>query len=220
MQQRKSAAQAIARQPIPKVLIYTFALFIFAALLMSAPARATNSTPAMFLTTVFSDLVGEYQALEQTPSSNEIQRLFADILSPHIDYLGLARWTLRDHWDNSGDIQRSEFLLALEKHVIKTYASALSFDRNSSLSVDSEIKQGKKLIQVSGTFSTPDAGTTDVLFRLIDADGNWQIFDVGVHGISVAKTLRADFTAIANRGGIDAVTAALSSGSLRLVSQR
>ena len=125
------------------------------------------------------------------------------------------------HWSDAFDVgERKAFLSALEKHVMKTYASALTFDKSMRLNLDGDIKPGKRLTQVTGQLEGVGNGSTAVLFRLVGTDGSWQIFDVGIHGISIAKTLRADIAAIAGNGGIDAATAALQSGSLQLLSQR
>ncbi len=155
-----------------------------------------------------------------TPSTNQIETLFKEKLTPHIDFQGLARWVLREHWENSQEIQKDAFLVALQKHLIKTYAAALSFDDSISLTINEHVKSGKRLTQVTGTLKSNESVGTKVLFRLVEDKTSWQIFDVGVHGISVAKTLRADVSAIAGQGGIDAVTAALTSGNFKLVSQR
>ncbi|MEM7465598.1 MAG: ABC transporter substrate-binding protein [Pseudomonadota bacterium] len=164
-------------------------------------------------------MVDEFNAFHATPSSADVESMFATSLSPHIDYPGLARWTLREHWENSSPEQRDAFLDALRKHVIKTYASALSFDKNMRLQLDQDVKTGKRLVQVSGTLQNKDSESTNILFRIVGKEGQWQIFDVGVQGISVAKTLRADIAAVAGKGGIDAATHALTNGNFQLVSR-
>ena len=184
-----------------------------------APVYATQS-PTTFVEQVFTNLVSQLDALDGQASATQVENLFEQALNPHIDYPGLARWTLREHWNNSNDVQRQAFLGALKKHVIKTYANALALDKSMRLNLNKKINPGKRLTQVSGQLETAGNNPLNVLFRLVDIDNNWQIFDVGVHGISIAKTLRADIAAVATRGGIDAATAALQSGNLRLVSQR
>ncbi|MGR8947813.1 MAG: MlaC/ttg2D family ABC transporter substrate-binding protein [Gammaproteobacteria bacterium] len=189
-------------------------------LLVSHIAAATTS-PTSFVERVFDDLVVQIRALDNRPTNADIEALFAETLDPHIDYSGLARWTLRDHWNDSSDVQRVAFLTALKKHVIKTYASALTFDGDTRLNLNQDVQSGKNITQVSGTIETAESSQTNVQFRLVGSDGgSWQIFDVGVHGISVAKTLRAEIAAVAGQGGIDAATSALSSGKFQLVSQR
>ena len=199
----------------------TFRAAIFGGLfLMCQVTVASITSPTSFVEGVFEDLVQQINAFGQTPSTGDIEKLFSDTLDPHIDYQGLARWTLREHWNGSNDAQQLAFLTALKKHVIKTYASALTFDKNTRLDLHEDVKAGQRITQVSGTLKTAQSSGTDVQFRLVGGDDGWQIFDVGVHGISVAKTLRADISAIVSNGGIDAATSALSSGNFRLVSQR
>ena len=193
---------------------------LIGACLFVQQSQAAADSPRIVVEKVFEELAVEFRSFDTTPSARQIEVLFAEKLSPHIDYPGLARWTLREHWTNSEELQRSAFLVALQKHLLKTYAAALAFDKSTSLNLDQDIKSGKRLTQVSGTVSTASSSNTDILFRLVGNDGRWQIFDVGVHGISVAKTLRADIAAIAGHGGIDAVTAALTTGDFRLISQR
>ena len=198
-----------------------FSAVIFTGLLLVCQATVASVTsPTSFVEEVFEDLVDQINAFGQQPSSSDIEQLFAQTLDPHIDYQGLARWTLREHWSGSNDTQQLAFLTALKKHVIKTYASALTFDKNTRLDLDKDVKAGQRITQVSGTIKTAQSNDTNVQFRLVGGDGAWQIFDVGVHGISVAKTLRADIAAIVSNGGIDAATSALSTGNFRLVSQR
>ena len=194
---------------------------LLTALLLLGIAQVNASeSPTTFVEQVFTDLVAQLTALDGQPSTRQVENLFEQTLSPHIDYPGLARWTLRDHWNNSNDIQRQAFLGALKKHVVKTYANALAFDKSMRLSLDEKVSPGKRLTQVSGQLETGGRNPMNVLFRLVDIDNGWQIFDVGIHGISLAKTLRADISAVATRGGIDAATTALQSGNLRLLSQR
>lgn len=196
------------------------ALIMISASLLTQQSSATSESPTVFVESIFTTLTEEVQALATTPSNAQIEALFKDKLSPHIDYSGLARWILREHWADSEALQRDAFLVALQKHLIKTYAAALSFDENTNLTLDKDVVSGKRLTQVSGTLTTTESNSTDIRFRLVQGPNAWQIFDVGVQGISVAKTLRADIRAIAGQGGIDAVTAALSTGNFRLISQR
>lgn len=195
--------------------------YLLSALLLLgvAPVHGSQS-PTTFVEQVFTDFVAQLSNLDGQPSTSQVEGLFEQTLSPHIDYPGLARWTLRDHWKNSNNVQRQAFLGALKKHVIKTYANALAFDKSMRLSLDEKVSPGKRLTQVSGQLETGGRNPMNVLFRLVDIDNGWQIFDVGIHGISIAKTLRADISAVATRGGIDAATTALQSGNLRLLSQR
>ena len=196
------------------------ALLVVSVAVIAQHAQATPQSPTVFVETIFTELTDEFRSLSSAPTTNQVEALFKEKLSPHIDFAGLARWVLREHWTNSEDIQKDAFLVALQKHLIKTYAAALSFDDTINLSVSDQVKSGKRLTQVTGTLTSAESNATKVLFRLVEGSSSWQIFDVGVQGISVAKTLRADVSAIVGRGGIDAVTAALTSGNFNLVSQR
>lgn len=196
------------------------ALLMVSIAVIAQRSQATPQSPTVFVETIFAELTDDFRSLSSTPSTNQIETLFKEKLTPHIDFQGLARWVLREHWENSQEIQKDAFLVALQKHLIKTYAAALSFDDSISLTINEHVKSGKRLTQVTGTLKSNESVGTEVLFRLVEDKTSWQIFDVGVHGISVAKTLRADISAIAGHGGIDAVTAALTSGNFKLVSQR
>ena len=197
-----------------------FKTAIFCLFFALSQQSTALESPTSFVEQVFADLVSQLAELDRSPSANDVESVFRQTLSPHIDYPGLARWTLRDHWKTSDDAQQSAFLSALQKHVMKTYASALTLNESMRLNLDQDVKPGKRLIQVTGRLEGADKGRTNVLFRLVGMDDSWQIFDVGIHGISIAKTLRADIEAVAANGGIDAATAALESGSFQLLSQR
>ncbi len=196
----------------PRMSSWTFAARCLALFALITPVcLAATQDPEVVVREMFDELLTriEIQRQADTLSNESVREIFAALLNPHIDYLSLARWILRDHWINSSVDQQSGFLQAFEGYIINTYALALANGQKIQLDIKDDPVRRNNTAVVMAAFKVADADAVPLDFRLIKRGEKWLLFDVSFSGASLARTFRSDFSYIAKDGGIDAVTAHL-----------
>ena len=73
--------------------------------------------------------------VDGTLDEQSARAVFTELLSPRIAYESLARWILREHWENASEAQRAAFLAAFQSYIINTYALALANGQDIVLDV-------------------------------------------------------------------------------------
>ena len=107
---------------------YSILLFV----LLSPLGATATPAPDVVIREVFAEILTQLEIKRESNSLTEdgAREIFASLLNPRIDYLALARWILREHWNSASGEQQTEFLRAFELYIINTYALALSKKSN------------------------------------------------------------------------------------------
>ena len=181
---------------------------VFTLLVCPIAANAAAQDPDVVIREVFTELLAELDRRRdaQILDADSAREVFAEVLSPRIDYALLARWILRDHWTTSNDEQHRAFISAFQVYIINTYALALSGEQEIQLEVKGEPQLRKNTAIVEAAIIVAGDAAVPLEFRLIERDERWLLFDVSFAGVSLALTFRSDFNYVARNGGIDAVT--------------
>ena len=126
----------------------------------------------------------------------------------HIPYI--ARLTIGRHWREISDHQRKEFTDRFGKYVVSGYASKFrKFKGEYFKSVsEKELKRGRKLLVTD--LYLDDGDTIRFNYVLSQFEGDWQIINVIVKGISDLALKRAEFTSIIERDGFASLLDKLS----------
>ena len=173
-----------------------------------SPISGAEEAPDVFVRETFNTLIGQLQQHRDAETLDEttVRELFTKRLSPHIDYLFLSRWILRDQWVDASETQQDNFLSAFKTYIINTYALALSTGGKIEMAVKDAPKLRHNTAIVTADFAVDGSEPAALEFRLILREDKWLLFDVAFSGVSLALTFKADFNYVARDGGINAVT--------------
>ncbi len=117
----------------------------------------------------------------------------------HIPYI--ARLTIGRHWREISNEERKEFVDRFGKYVVSGYASKFKKFKGEYFKRVSEkdLKRGRKLLVTD--LYLDDGDTIRFNYVLSQFEGDWQIINVIVKGISDLALKRAEFTSIIKRDG-------------------
>lgn len=192
--------------------------------LPSAWAQGSDEAPDALIKRLSSDLL---EMIQKDPAlkGGNIEHISAVVdreVMPYVNFRKMTSAAVGPQWRNANEVQREQLQQSFKSMLIRTYAGALSQVDNQKVVV--------KPLRAA-------AGDTDVLvrtevhgkgepvqldFRLEKKPGEgWKVYNFNVLGVWLVETYRTQFAQELNKGGIDALLAALSSRSIELdVSQQ
>lgn len=177
---------------------------LFAGLWNAAPAVADDATD--FVRSIADRAV---DALENAPP-DELESRFEAILADsfHLDFI--ARFSLARYWRVATPEQREEFIDVFKSYIARTYASRLGAYSGESVRVEGARPAEEDTI-VQTAIRRPSGAPIRTDWRVRPTDEGPKVVDVLVEGVSMALTLRSDFTAVAQRNGVDGLIQTLRS---------
>ena len=120
-----------------------------------------------------------------------------------LDYEGLSRSALRDHWDARTPTERSEFVGLLKQLVERSYKknlrSTLGYDIRYLGEDTDELGTVVKTRAKSTTHKREPAITID--YTLHKVDGQWRVIDITTDGVSMVRNYRSQFNRILRKDG-------------------
>ena len=145
-------------------------------------------------------------------------RLIRESLVPKVNFELMSRWVLGKNWRKATPEQRQEFTREFKNLVIKFYSSAfIDYLKKNDLNEDIikfkpfRGKLDSKYATVRSQINPPKGGdpikVNYDLYR--NKDGQWQVYDVSVEGISLVTSYRSSFKQIISQKGMDALLAEL-----------
>jgi phospholipid transport system substrate-binding protein len=182
-------------------------------------AQGADEAPDALIKRLSTDLLETIRKDPELKSGN-IERISVVVdreVMPYVNFRKMTSAAVGPQWRNATEAQREQLQQAFKSMLIRTYAGALSQVNNQKVVV--------KPLRAA-------AGDTDVLvrtevhgqgepvqldFRLEKKPGEgWKVYNFNVLGVWLVETYRTQFAQELNKGGIDALLAALSSRSIEL----
>ena len=159
------------------------------------------------------DLANEVVSALNDGSRTDDQRIayFRKLLARDLDIALIARFAAGASWRSATEGQRAAYLDAFADFVLQTYAIRLGGIEVTSVQVIEATSVGKGDFLVhSKVVRTEGDPATRADWRLTRRDGRFRILDLSVNGISMALTLRQEFSSVLRRqGGVDGLVALL-----------
>jgi len=157
-------------------------------------------------------LGAEVIAILGDSSKSKDQRVayFRDLLARDLDIPLIARFVTGKHWKSASPEQHRSYLEVFSAFVVQVYSARLGDANVGAIQVletqpvgKSDILVRTRVVQSHGTPLRAD-------WRLTNRDGTFRILDLSVEGISMALTLRQEFSSVLRRkGGVDGLIAVL-----------
>jgi phospholipid transport system substrate-binding protein len=140
--------------------------------------------------------------LKADPDS--LDRLVDTVFLPHVDVPRVAALALGPYWRQATPEQRARFQTEFRRLLIQTYGSAL--DALSTweirfLPMPLEPRADRALVRTE--IQQPGGSPVRVDYRMALTGGRWRAYDVMIQDVSFLSSYRAQFTAVAQRLGLE-----------------
>ena len=145
----------------------------------------------------------EVIAILSNPSISKDQKEahFSKLLARDLDIPLIGRFVMGRHWRRANRKQRQSYMKVFRNYVIHTYSVRLGGAEVDKFEVVNSKVIGKKDILVISNVSKARKKPVRANWRLRRRNGAYLILDLSVEGISMALTLRQEFSAILKRKG-------------------
>ncbi len=208
------------RPQLPRLALLAALLALVPAALLvprlAAPARA--DTPAATLgpqelmesisKQLFAALDANRAAIRKDPE--KAFPIVDTILLPHFDTDYAAQLVLAQTWRTATPDQKTRFVGALYRALLKTYGGAIAdftADRLKLLPFKGDPAATTAVVHTKVLRSS--GAEVPVDYRLRKTSDGWKVFDVVIEGISYVKNYRTDLGAEVSAKGLEAVIARL-----------
>jgi len=133
---------------------------------------------------------------------------FRALLARDLDIPLIARFAIGAHWRNASPQQRKSYIKVFMDYLVQTYSRRLGGADVAQFHIIDAKPLGKKDYLVRTTV-VGGGGPARADWRLRKSGGGYRIIDLSVEGISMAVTLRQDFTSVIRQKGLDGLVAIL-----------
>lgn len=192
-----------------KLTMNTLVITGLLALTLLAPAVALAEHPAGAVVQTTADEVlqrlrAEKQQLQGNP--DKIYALVYEMILPHFDFNGMAKWVLGRYWDKASPEQQQQFIQGFQMLLVRTYASALLEYSDQDIHYE-PVNAGAddKVVTVRTEVKQSGAPAVPINYTMHPVGGEWKVIDVAVNGVSLVSTYRGSFAAEIRRNGLDAL---------------
>ena len=129
-------------------------------------------------------------------------------IDERFNYRQMVMRSLAKNWDARSDQERREFIALFKSLLENSYANKLEAYRDEKINYLDEIIKGKyALIK---TEVVRRSSTIGVDYKLIEENGNWQVYDFVIEGVSMVRNYRSQFTKIIRRDSYEVLVQKLT----------
>ena len=185
-----------------KFIIATAAFAAF-FVMVSADARASGpETDARRFVEVFGNQV---VALIKSPgiSANEQQTRLRMLLLANVDFEGISRYILGDHWNESTPEQRRDYQSLFAKYALSLFSRTLlerGVEGFTVVGLD-RLKGSEALVHTR--IQQPQGKALQWSWQVHESNGRYRAVDLVMNGVSLANTYRAEIGSVVANLGID-----------------
>lgn len=144
------------------------------------------------------------------------EAIFRDMLARKFAMGFIGRFALGRYWQTATTDQQDEYLSLFSEFVLRNYASMLGGYVDEKFEVLDAAEAGKLDMIVGSRITGGGREPIRVDWRLRMIDGQPQIIDVSVGGISMSITQREEYSALVQRTGIEGLLEVLRARTLGL----
>lgn len=144
------------------------------------------------------------------------EAIFRDMLARKFAMGFIGRFALGRYWQTATTDQQDEYLSLFSEFVLRNYASMLGGYVDEKFEVLDAAEAGKLDMIVGSRITGGGREPIRVDWRLRMIDGQPQIIDVSVGGISMSITQREEYSALVQRTGIAGLLEVLRARTLGL----
>lgn len=187
-------------------------LIALAAMLISPVAVATDDSPNFVIESSVTLLTEKLDGRQQELSENrdELYAIIDEILMPRFDRRFAAQVVLAKHWRTATEEQRTRFIEAFYRALLRKYADGvLEFNPDMIEVLPYRGDATKKRTKVRSTVLMDDGSKVAVDYELVKRKAGWLVFNVVIEGVSYVRNFRAELDSEIRSSNLEAVIARL-----------
>lgn len=179
--------------PMMRIRLWTFGACI-ACLLALAPAAHAGDTPMDTVKTGVNAVLDALRdpAYQGDENADALKARLSQIGHEFFDYVLLGQRALGRNWRDFSTEQRKEFVQLFSSLLEQTYTDRLKAYSDEKVVFGKENKLTDKKAEVDTTIVQGNK-EIPIKYRLYFREGQWQVYDVLVEGISVLRNWRSQF---------------------------
>jgi phospholipid transport system substrate-binding protein len=184
------------------VLLFSVAAIGTFSITPASLAENTNEQAATTLIkTMGDDAIKTLSNKSLTESQKEHQ--FEKYLDDSFNMKLIGRFVLGNNWRTATDEQRKNFLNVFREYMVVSYGQKIGSYSGESLKIKDAKPINDKETLVYSVIEQPNGPPIKLNWRVRKSkDGQQQIVDVIVEGVSLAVTQRSEFSAVVNKPGV------------------
>lgn len=174
--------------------------FIFATAVKPAIA-SSNDTASFFIKRIGNEGIAILSNTE--PNTKEQTERFREFLLHNFDTQVIGRFVLGYYWRSMTPTQKAEYKQLFEEYIVIMYTVRFGKYVGASIEIKREYAtvDTNNIVVYSFVSIQSDVQPIQVLWNVQKKNGSFKILDIVVEGISMAVTLRSEFTSVIRRNG-------------------
>lgn len=186
---------------------YSPAIVAIVALAPTFAQAASSESPETTLNRGLAELLSLVKGRNNTDAV-ELAKRVRPTLEKFFNFESLTRKALGAAWKDLTPAQQTQSVKLFSEIIIRSYTS--KFDPSSQIEINFskalDLGPGRKEVPASAKYQ---GAVVAVSYRVESAPDGWRVYDVIIEGISLASNYRAQFEAIRQKGGGDALIRAM-----------
>ncbi len=136
---------------------------------------------------------------------------FRGLFRETFDLPSISRFVLGKHWRRAEADQREAFIASFEEMHMRRFLPLFAEFSEDMVSIGKFMQDGAdpELYLVASTIRRPNGEPIAVVWRVRDGGDGFKVLDIIAEGVSMAITLRHEYSAVVQRHGIDGLIARL-----------
>ncbi len=157
----------------------------------------------------------------QSGNLRQIVALVDTEVMPHVDFEAMTRSAVGPAWRTATSQQRSSLQEQFKSLIVRVYAGAISQVRQQSVEILKTVPAAGATQVVVQTEVRGQGRPIKLDYRLeqVGGGGEWKIIDVGVGGLWLIQSYRAQFAQQLSKGGLEGLLASLTERNNSAVSK-
>lgn len=131
-----------------------------------------------------------------------------DVIAPRFAWEALAKGVLGANWEGRSEAERTEFIALFRTLLERTYMKKIEGYAGEKVKYGDETVTGTSAT-VKTLIITTQQTEVPLDYRLVNADGQWQVTDVFIEGVSLLDNYKAQFAEQLQQGGFKELLQAL-----------
>ncbi|MCH8808851.1 MAG: ABC transporter substrate-binding protein, partial [Proteobacteria bacterium] len=167
------------------------------AALLGGQARAQGAQDASRFLADLTDRAVD-QLTEPGLSDDEQERRFRSLIGESFDIPAIGRFVLGRYWRRASEDERAAFLATFEDLMVHRFLPLFAEYSGDKISVGvaRPFKSNPNFISVSSKLLRDEGEPIHIDWRVRRRDDGYRIVDIVAEGISIAVTLRSEYTSV------------------------
>jgi phospholipid transport system substrate-binding protein len=179
-------------------------------------AHGGDLTPLALVTVTVDEVIADMNSHEEryAEDSTALEAMVHERVEPHFNVPRMVQLAMAKNWATAAPEQRRAVITEFRQMLIRSYMNAMFNYRKEKISLNGEEQIKGRNAMVRLRVARDSGDDVDLVLRMYQTNGHWQVIDVVVGGVSMLITFRSQFQDQITKNGIDGLIDSLRSGNL------